>query len=135
VQNGELGHVSPKVIVIHVGSNNFENTAEEIAGGIEAIAKYVSQKQPQAYIVVLSLLPRGKKPNPLREKLAKANQLLPGILSAIPKTQLVNIDTGFVQQDGTISHHDMFDYLHLTRQGYQRAFEPVYDLLMQLLCE
>jgi len=36
---------------------------------------------------------------------------------------------------GTISHHDMWDYLHLTKSGYSKAFEPVYDLLLQLLGE
>lgn len=29
-----------------------------------------------------------------------------------------------LQADGTISHHDMYDYLHLTQKGYDKAFEP-----------
>ena len=29
----------------------------------------------------------------------------------------------------------MWDYLHLTKSGYLKAFEPVYDLLLQLLNE
>jgi hypothetical protein len=29
----------------------------------------------------------------------------------------------------------MWDYLHLTKSGYSKAFEPVYDLLLQLLSE
>ena len=44
-------------------------------------------------------------------------------------------DANFVQADGTISHHDMHDYLHLTQKGYDKAFEPVNDLLIQLLTE
>ena len=51
------------------------------------------------------------------------------------RAQLVNIDANFVQADGTISHHDMHDYLHLTQKGYDKAFEPVNDLLIQLLTE
>ena len=75
------------------------------------------------------------------------------------RVQLVNIDTGFVQVtlttvtiittvittstltttslqvDGSISHHDMFDYLSLTQKGYTKAFEPVNDLLTTLLQE
>ena len=39
------------------------------------------------------------------------------------------------QADGTISHHDMYDYLHLTQKGYDKAFEPVNELLLQLLSE
>jgi len=29
----------------------------------------------------------------------------------------------------------MWDYLHLTKSGYFKAFESVYDLLLQLLTE
>jgi hypothetical protein len=29
----------------------------------------------------------------------------------------------------------MYDYLHLTQKGYDKAFEPVNELLMQLLSE
>ena len=39
------------------------------------------------------------------------------------------------EKDGTISHHDLYDYLHLTQKGYDRAFEPVNELLSQLLSE
>ena len=51
------------------------------------------------------------------------------------RVQLVNIDTGFVQLDGSISHHDMFDYVSLTQKGYSKAFEPVNELLTQLVQE
>ena len=47
----------------------------------------------------------------------------------------MNIDANFVQPDETISHHDMHDYLNLTQKGYDKAFEPVNDLLIQLLSE
>lgn len=135
LENGELEYIKPKVIVLYIGTNNHENTAEQVAEGIETIVKLISEKQPQAYIVVLALLPRGQNPNPLREKHEKVNSALAQLLSLVPRTQLVNIDPGFVLPDGTISHHDLFDYLHLTRHAYQRAFEPVCDLLMQLLSE
>ena len=46
-----------------------------------------------------------------------------------------NIDTGFEQVDQSISHHDMWDYLELTQKGYSKAFEPVHELLTQLISE
>lgn len=36
---------------------------------------------------------------------------------------------------GSISHHDMWDYLHLSKAGYTRVFEPVHELLLQILDE
>lgn len=63
------------------------------------------------------------------------NQLLKSSLVKFPKMQLLNVDAGFVHSDGTISHHDMFDYLHLTQMGYAKVCKPVYELLVQLLEE
>lgn len=55
--------------------------------------------------------------------------------SGTNKVQTVQIGKGLVQADGTISHHDMFDYLNLTNTGYKKVFEPIYDLLSQILNE
>lgn len=82
-----------------------------------------------------TLLPRGQNPNPVREKLLKVNDFLMAIAEGRTKVEIVKIDNGFVRADGTISHHDMYDYLLLTNSGCKKAFEPVYDLLMQLLTE
>ncbi|KAM5319474.1 platelet-activating factor acetylhydrolase IB subunit alpha2 isoform 2-T2 [Glossophaga mutica] len=54
LKNGELENIKPKVIVVWVGTNNHENTAEEVAGGIEAIVQLINTRQPQAKIIVLT---------------------------------------------------------------------------------
>ena len=136
LQNGELeGIMSPKVVVLLIGTNNHGDSAAEIAEGIKCIAATIRDKQPQAYLVVLSLPPRGQNPNPLRERNAKVNQLVREHLKGNGRAQLCDIDPGFIQADGTISRHDMYDFLHLTQKGYDRAFEPVNELLQQLLSE
>uniref|UniRef100_A0A8C3YE34 Platelet-activating factor acetylhydrolase IB subunit alpha2 n=1 Tax=Catagonus wagneri TaxID=51154 RepID=A0A8C3YE34_9CETA len=124
-----------KVIVVWVGTNNHENTAEEVAGGIEAIVQLINTRQPQAKIIVLGLLPRGEKPNPLRQKNAKVNQLLKVSLPKLANVQLLDTDGGFVHSDGAISCHDMFDFLHLTGGGYAKICKPLHELIMQLLEE
>ncbi|KAL3280618.1 hypothetical protein HHI36_003855 [Cryptolaemus montrouzieri] len=135
IQNGELDNVKPKVIVLHVGTNNHRNKPEEIFEGILEIIHTIKEKQPDVYIVVPTLLPRGQHPNPIRDKLNKVNELLKEKLSSQPKVELIQIDNGFVLPDGTISHHDMHDYLLLTNSGCRKAFKPVYELLVQLLTE
>lgn len=40
-----------------------------------------------------------------------------------------------IHNAGTISHHDMDDYLLLTNAGSKKAFEPVYEIICQLLQE
>ncbi|XP_007905503.1 platelet-activating factor acetylhydrolase IB subunit beta [Callorhinchus milii] len=135
LENGELENIKPKVIVVWVGTNNHEHTAEEVVGGIEAIVQLINRQQPQAKVVVLGLLPRGERPNCLREKNRAVNQLLKKSLLKFPNMQFLNVDGDFVHSDGTISHHDMFDYLHLTQIGYAKVAKPLYELLIQLLEE
>ncbi|KAG7311397.1 hypothetical protein JYU34_002439 [Plutella xylostella] len=135
IQNGVLDYVEPKIIVLHVGTNNIDHTPEEVTEGILEIIRTIKEKQPNAYIVLPSLLPRGQHPNKLREKNAKINQLLKEKVSNINKVEMVTIDKGFVQLDGTISHHDMHDYLIPTNAACRKAFEPIHDILQQLLSE
>lgn len=56
-------------------------------------------------------------------------------LTHLHKVEVVSIHNGFVRSDGTISHHDMHDYLLLTNSASKKAFEPVHELLLQLLSE
>ncbi|KAM3829525.1 platelet-activating factor acetylhydrolase IB subunit alpha1 isoform 1-T1 [Vipera latastei] len=135
LQNGELQHIRPKIVVLWVGTNNHGHTAEQVAAGIEAIVRVITQQQPQARVVVLGLLPRGKNPNPLREKNRRVNELLEVKVPLLPNASFLNVDPGFVHSDGTISHHDMYDYLHLTRNGYARLCPGLHRLLLCLLGE
>lgn len=39
----------------------------------------------------------------------------------------------FVANDGSISHRDMYDYLHFTRAGYRKLAEPLLEEIQTLL--
>ncbi|KAG9331760.1 hypothetical protein JZ751_017253 [Albula glossodonta] len=135
LQNGELQNIRPKVVVVWVGTNNHEHTAEQVAGGILAIAQLLTSRLPRSKVVVLGLLPRGERPNPLREKNAAVNALLRSWLPRLDGAQLLDVGGCFVHSDGTVSPGDMFDFLHLTAVGYRAIAKPLSDLLMQLLEE
>ncbi|KAG8295922.1 platelet-activating factor acetyltransferase activity protein [Homalodisca vitripennis] len=83
----------------------------------------------------LELFPRGQHPNPLRERNASVNELVRRKLQGRSRVQTVSCEKGLVGADGTISHHDMPDYLHFSDAGYRKALEPLHDLLLQLLTE
>ncbi|XP_053702138.1 platelet-activating factor acetylhydrolase IB subunit beta isoform X1 [Synchiropus splendidus] len=135
LQNGELENIRPKVVVLWVGTNNHEHTAEQVAGGILAIAELLTSTLPKAKVIVLGLLPRGERPNPLREKNAAVNNFLRSWLPRLSQTQLLDVSGEFVHSDGTISPQDMFDFLHLTSSGYRAIAKPLSDLLLQILEE
>lgn len=67
--------------------------------------------------------------------MTQVNELIKKKVACMSKVEVVTIDNGFIQPDGSISHHDMYDYLLLTNAGCRKAFEPVYELLLQLLNE
>ncbi|TMW51216.1 hypothetical protein DOY81_003693 [Sarcophaga bullata] len=135
VENGELDNVKPKIVVLHVGTNNVANKPEEIADGVYEIIQRIRSKLPDAYIVLPSLLPRGQQPNKLRDKNAQVNSLIKEKVVGLNRVQTVDITKGLVQMDDSISHHDMFDYKNLTNTGAKKVFEPVHDLLSQILNE
>ncbi|CAB1316307.1 unnamed protein product [Coregonus sp. 'balchen'] len=135
LQNGELDNIRPKVTVVWVGTNNHEHSAEQVAGGILAIAQLLTSSLPKTKVVVLGLLARGERPNPLREKNAAVNGFLHSWLPRLGQAQFLDVGAGFVHSDGTISTRDMFDFLHLTAAGYRAIAKPLSDLLLQILEE
>lgn len=42
-----------QVIVIECGTNNHGHTVEQVVGGLEAILRLISEKQPQATVILL----------------------------------------------------------------------------------
>lgn len=83
-----------------------------------------------------SLLPRGERPNPLREKNATVNGLVRSWLPRLgQQAQFLDVGRDLVHSDGTIIPQDMFDFLHLTSTGYGSIAKPLSDLLLQILEE
>lgn len=85
------------------------------------------------YYCFQSILPRGKMPNPVRDRNAKVNKLVVEAVSSLPHASFLNVDPGFVHSNGTISHQDMYDYLHLTPQGYQAVCAILHARLKAML--
>ncbi|KAI5708705.1 hypothetical protein M8J76_001530 [Diaphorina citri] len=136
VQDGILDSIKPKVIVILVGTNNTEDSAENIADGILELIRLVQTKQPQADVV--ELLPRGKLINKLWTKNLATNQILADKLSPAPlgpKVHLIQHNTDEIISKDEISQGDFYDYLHLTESGYRKVFTPVYEKVKQILSD
>ena len=101
-----------------------------------ALTASVQISSPQhCWCCAQSLLPRGQYDNPLRQKLSAVNASLSERLASLSSAQLLQVDPAvFVSAaDGAIDHADMYDYLHLTRAGYQKFAEPILDEVETLL--
>ncbi|XP_050443494.1 platelet-activating factor acetylhydrolase IB subunit alpha2-like [Adelges cooleyi] len=135
IQNGILDNIKPKACVIHVGTNNFGNTPEEISEGILMIVNEIKTRLPDCYIVLLDLLPRGAKPNQLRVRNSKVNEIVHEKVKPISRLEVITVNTGLLQSDDTLSAQDMLDYLHPTESCYRKIFEPVHEVLLHILGE
>ncbi|KAL7061368.1 hypothetical protein AAHC03_09164 [Spirometra sp. Aus1] len=115
------------------GTHN-KHSANEICNGIKKIMQVIKEKQPNAYIIVMGLLPCGRESNPKRQKHAEVNKLLAAEFNADSKVTFLCPDWDhFLQSDGTLSHRDMADYMHPTERAYARFCEPLVEELQNLL--
>lgn len=119
LQNGQLDGYKAKMFVVLIGTNNlWGKTAKpaDAAAGVKAILDLIQAKQPQAKILLMSLLPTGEKPGPGRDSRAAVNE----IISKYAGGQITYVDISgkYLQPDGTISKEDMHDFLHLAPKGY-----------------
>jgi lysophospholipase L1-like esterase len=137
LENGNIDGVKPKAAVLMIGTNNSngnDHTAEEIADGIKAIVAKLRKELPETKILLLAIFPRGEKPNPQREKNAKASKLA----SAEADGKMVHyLDIGdkFLTADGSLSKEIMPDFLHLTPKGYQIWAEAIEPKVAELMGE
>jgi len=133
IENGELDGISPKVIVVLIGTNNLAvNTVLDTFGGVQAVLFGVRKWQPDGRVLLLGVLPRGKKPcDSMRRKVEALNELLS--TSMLEGVTYLDAGSGLVGPDGRISESMMPDYLHPTEQGYRVIAENVEPTLAKLL--
>ncbi|XP_022650789.1 platelet-activating factor acetylhydrolase IB subunit beta-like isoform X1 [Varroa jacobsoni] len=102
LENSLLDKVTPKVVVISIGSNNLRtgDSPQTIAAGIEACVRAVrthkkGEKQP--FIIVMGLLPCCQQESPLRALVSETNQLLHAATENLDDCQLIDVSSIFVK--------------------------------------
>jgi len=128
LRHGEFEHVSPKVVVVMIGTNNIPlNTPVEIAAGIAAICDEIHQRSPASRILLLGIFPRGEKPDANRATIDAVNQRISGFEGRGGVVTYLDIGERFLAADRSISKDLMYDFLHPTAKGYEvwaTAMEP-----------
>ena len=126
LDHGEFDNLSPKTVVILIGTNNITgapgskaSTPAQTVDGIMEIIARVQTKSPHSKIIVTAVLPRGEQPaNPFRPKIAEINTALAKALAAKPEIKLIDISAAFLQPDGTLPKTLMPDGTHPGEEGY-----------------
>jgi lysophospholipase L1-like esterase len=134
LHNGQLDGYKAKLFVVMIGTNNLwgrDSDPEHAAAGVKAILDLIQEKQPQAKILLMSVLPTGEKPNPGREKRAAVNELISKF--AAGNVEYVDVWHKFLEPDETISKEVMHDFLHLAPGGYDRWAEAISDKIREIV--
>lgn len=136
LENGDLDGYEGKLFVVMIGTNNlWGKTAksEDAAAGIKAILDLIQKKQPKARILLLSIFPRGEKPNPGRDLITATNEIISKYAGG--NVHYMDIYAKFLEPDGTISKEVMKDFLHLGGKGYDIWAESIKGKVKELLGE
>ena len=130
----ELEGMEPKVAVLMIGTNNMgSNTAAEIADGIQAVVDALRKQRPHTKILLLAIFPRSPKPtdmvrdknNYVNEKIAK--------LDDGKTVRFLDIGGKFLDKDGNLAKEIMYDFLHLTPDGYKLWADAIQPSLNEAL--
>ena len=137
IENGELDGISPKVVVLMIGTNNTGgDSGEAIAKADCKIVQAIRAKLPKTKVLVLGVFPRGDK---------KTGELSAG---AMPKIKEINAVLAKLDDGKTVRYLDladkfivngkipmeiMPDQLHPSAKGYQIWAETMQPLLEEMM--
>jgi lysophospholipase L1-like esterase len=127
LRQGEFEGLSPKWIVVLIGTNNLTgtrnaraNTSPEIVEGIAAICGELRQRSPASRIVLMGILPRGAKPDDrFRAPIVETNRLLAQRFAKDPGVVFLDLAAKFLTADGSLPASLFPDRLHPSDAGYQ----------------
>lgn len=122
----------PENVIIAIGINNLisgQNSSEDTAEGIIAITEEAERRFPDSHIIVLGLLPSGKKAqSDIRLRCNRIHQILES--HTFDKASYINPTQWFIDENGDIKEGLYAnDYIHLTDKGYQIMAKQIKPLL------
>ena len=113
LENIDLSFLSPKVAVIMIGTNNSQDTPEEIGAGVKAVIAATQKKFAGIKVILVSILPNARA----NETMAATNRLLAPL--ANQKTVFyLDLAARFTPLDDNWKGLSR-DKLHLTAEGYE----------------
>ncbi len=124
LDHGGVAGLQPKAIVLMIGNNNMFFTPETgvaaAAMGVEACARNLREKFPDADLIVAKILPCHAPKSRFYEDILLTNAEIDKLnLGADPKIRVLDLTADFLNPDGTIKKALYTpDNIHLSPEGY-----------------
>jgi lysophospholipase L1-like esterase len=120
LQNGNYASSHPKLLVLTIGVNNFnEDSGEETADGIKLILDWLQVNMPETKVLLIGPLPTGLHPN-------SSNRIKYDIVHTIiknytsPQVTYLPLTQYFIKQDGELdTKYWSGDGIHVIEPGYE----------------
>lgn len=138
IQAGEMDGITPKVVVLMIGTNNIgqrdpEPTASA-AAGVKAIVEEVLKKSPKTKVLLLAVFPKAEKAGDYSRTMVKElNDAIAKLDDGGKTVRYLDIGAKFLSADGSISKEVMPDFLHLSGKGYQIWADAIKEPLGAML--
>ncbi|MBO5984493.1 MAG: SGNH/GDSL hydrolase family protein [Rikenellaceae bacterium] len=121
VYHGALDGYKAERVVVMIGTNNLgTDSDEDIVSGIEFLLEAIRQRQPEAEIRVVGLLPRRGQ-----EQRVKDVNVRMRAMAELGGYDYVDVGASLLQQDGKIMEECFTDGLHPNELGYGRIVEQI----------
>jgi lysophospholipase L1-like esterase len=127
LKNLDVKGYKPKVAVLMIGTNNYNDPVEDIAAGVKAVISTTQETFPEIKIILVSILPNQRG----NDKTTAANELIKKF--ADDKTVFYLDLAAKFTPDGDNWKGLGKDHLHLTTQGYEMWAAELDPLLAKLL--
>ncbi|HEX9058782.1 MAG TPA: GDSL-type esterase/lipase family protein [Clostridia bacterium] len=132
--NGELEGISPKVVVLLIGTNNLPQYSEnEIMEGITGLVNIVKQKLPCSKIILMGMFPRDADDqcSNYASIIAEINKKL---FCFAQSSNLVFLDIGkeFIDENNLVNRTIIPDGLHPIEPGYKIWGDKLYPVIKDI---
>lgn len=124
-------------VIIQTGTNDADHnmTTGETFENIQQICTNVFKLNPVARILLVGPLPRGESPNDKHRMYNREVNKLLRRSKKDPRITYLDIGHMFLEGDTTISCYVMYDFIHLTKRGYNILSGEIADHLSYSLGE
>ncbi|MDF0644730.1 MAG: GDSL-type esterase/lipase family protein [Nitrospira sp.] len=138
LDHGEIEGITPKLIVLMIGTNNSGHRHDppaETAAGIEAILRTLLMGLPGTKILLLGIFPRGASgADHLRQLNAAINERIRHFADS-QRVFFLDLSRRFLDEQEHASRELLPDYLHLSERGYQVWADGMETMIKTLLGE
>jgi len=131
IELSKLNNFRPSKLVLQIGTNDGDRNMStgDTLDNIQQICKLLLELSPATKIFLVGPLPRGETTTDrYRIYNREVNKLL-RVSKRDPRVKYIDIGMMFTEEDGTISKNIMYDFLHLTKKGYEILSEVVSQFL------